>query len=86
MTSPVKLLNGFEVPTGNLQIEKLNEVDWNFMRVKGVHPALLKQRGLKKNVTIRNLASIGGSLTTDQLMVNGENLDEILNDLVYAVS
>lgn len=85
VTSPVKFLNGFEIPNGDLKIDTLNQVNWNLMQQIGVYPALLKQHGLKKNVTIRNLCSIGGSLNAEQLKVNGENLEDILSDLVYAV-
>ena len=79
-------LNGFEVPTGDLTIQTLNDVDWKAVREKGVHPAIFERHGLEKNVTIRNLCSIGGSLSTTHFKVNGESLDDILNDIVYTVS
>lgn len=82
----VHFLNGFKVPTADLSIKTLNEVDWEAAHEIGVHPALLKLNGLKKNVTIRNLCSINGSLIAVRFKVNGERLDDVLGDIVYAVS
>lgn len=86
VSGTVRLVDGFESPTADLSIETLNDIDWESVHEKGVHPALLKLHGLKKNVTIRNLCSIGGSLTAVKFKVNGENLDDVLDDIVYAVS
>lgn len=86
VTGTVQLLNGFNVPTADLSIGTVNEVDWEVVHEKGVHPALLKQRGIGKNVIIRNLCSINGSLIAVQFNINGENLDTVLGDIVYAVS
>ena len=53
----VHQLNGFEVPAGT--VETINGVDWKAIREHGVHPAILKLQKLNKNVTIRNLCTIG---------------------------
>lgn len=82
----LRLLNGFEVPTGDLTVDTVNGVDWKALREHGVHPAILKLQGINKNVTIRNLCSIGGSLAAGHFKVNGESLEDLLNDIVYAVS
>jgi hypothetical protein len=82
----LRLLNGFEVPTGDLTVENVNGVNWKAVREHGVHPAILKLQGINKNVTIRNLCSIGGSLAAGHLKVNGESLEDLLNDIVYSVS
>lgn len=80
------MMNGFTIPNGDLTILTLNDVDWKAVREKGVHPAIFERQGVKLNVTIRNLCSVGSSLSTTRFKVNGEALDEILNDIVYIVS
>ena len=82
----VHLLNGFEVPAGDLTVETVNGVDWEAVREHGVHPAILKLQGLNKNVSIRNLCTIEGSLAAGHFKVNGERLEDLLEDIVYAVS
>lgn len=80
------LQSGFTVPHADLSITTVNQIDWEVMRDKGVHPAILERQGLGKNVTFRNLCSIGGSLTAAQFKVNGEKLDDVLSDVVYTVN
>lgn len=85
VTGTVHMLVGFAVPDGDLDMKTLNGANWTTMMEHGVHPAILAMPGLRKNVTIRNSCSIGGSLVADGLKVNGENLTHILDDLVYSV-
>lgn len=79
-------LNGIDVTDGDLMVETLNDVEWKAIRENGVHPALLKRPGWNKNVTIRNSCAIDGVLTSAHFKVDGESLEDLLNDIIYAVS
>lgn len=77
-------LNGIDVTDGDLMVETLNDVEWKAIRENGVHPALLKRPGWNKNVTIRNSCKIDGVLTSAHFKVDGESLEDLLNDIIYA--
>lgn len=84
----VHLQGGFEVVNGDLHMGSLNNVDWLAIMEQGVHPALLSLPEMRKNVTLNQPVFIGGQLVSNELKVPGETefLEDILQDLVYAVS
>lgn len=82
----VQSLNGIDIPTGDLTVGTVNGVEWKAVRENGLHPALLKRPGWNKNVTLRNSCRIDGALTAAHFKVNGKSLEDLLNDVVYAVS
>lgn len=78
--------DGIDV-SGDLAVFSVNGANWTMVREMGVHPALLIHKpGLVKNVTMRNPWTINGTLFPAHVRVDGEDLADILDNLVYSVS
>ena len=85
ITGAMFLPDGFDV-SGDLTVGSVNGANWTMVREMGVHPALLMQKpGLVKNVTMRNPWTINGTLIPSHVRVDGEDLANILANLVYSV-
>ena len=85
VTGSMFLPDGFDV-SEDLVVGNVNGANWTMVREIGLHPALLThQPGLVKNITMRNPWSIGGTLSPSRITVDGEDLANILADLVYSV-
>ena len=86
ITGAMFLPDGFDV-AGDLIVGSVNGANWTMVREMGVHSALLMNKPtLTKNVTMRNPWTINGTLFSTHVRVDGEDLADIVGDLVYSVS
>lgn len=85
ISTPVNFRKGFEVAGDDLTVEKINNIAWKRVREIGLHPAILEQETLVKDVIIQNSCAIKGILESSEVKVGNENLKGVLDDLVYKV-
>lgn len=84
ITAPINFRKGFEIPSGDLKVEKINNITWKSVREKGLHPAILELQNLEKDVKFLGNATIAGILISE-IRVGNESLDALLDDLICQV-